>query len=136
MKTSEWPPSLQRPEVYECGVVLFPRNKVKELAEVNQRPEVSSVIERSPVAQKESEPYAAKTRWQTLFAVPLALAIALVVHWFAAKKEPPSETHLYAFFLSALLAAGVAAAPLQPVWPGLREWMRTSAPSSPSPFCS
>jgi NitT/TauT family transport system permease protein len=108
--------------------VLFPWIKVKELAESDPRPEVSRVIERSLVAPKESEPYSAKTRWRTLFAVPLALAIALVVHWCAARKEPPIETNWYAFFLSALLGAAVAVALLQSVWPRLREWIRTTAP--------
>ena len=55
----------------------------------------------------------------TLFAVPLAVAIALGIHWFAAKKEPPNETQLYSYFLSGLLAAGIAAATLPPSWSGL-----------------
>jgi len=37
-----------------------------------------------------------------LAAVPLAVAVALVVHWFAAKQEPPGETELYTYFLGRL----------------------------------
>ena len=108
--------------------MLFSSNKVKELANANKRLEVSGVTERSLNAPEERSPFAAKTRWQTLFAVPLAVAIALGIHWFAAKKEPPDETRLYSYFLSGLLAAGIAAATLQPVWSGLRAWMRTVCP--------
>ena len=56
------------------------------------------------------------------------MAIALAVHWFAAQKEPLGETRLYGYFLTGLLAAGIAAATLQPAWSGLRAWMRTVCP--------
>jgi NitT/TauT family transport system permease protein len=108
--------------------VLFSSNKVKELADVNGRPEGSGVTKRSPNAQVGGRRFAEKARWQTLFAVPLTVAIALALHWFAAKKEPPGETWLYGCFLSGLLAAGVIAASLQPVWSGLRAWMRKVCP--------
>ena len=101
---------------------------MKELADVNERPEGNGATKRSPNAQERSTRFAAKTRWQTLIAVPLAVAIALALHWFAAKKEPPDETRLYGYFLTGLLAAGIAAATLQPVWSGLRAWMRTVCP--------
>jgi len=98
------------------------------LADVNERPEGNGVTKRSPDAQEGSTPFAARTRWQTLFAVPLAVAVALVIHWFAAKKEPPGETHLYTYFLSGLLVAAVLAAAVKPLRSGLREWMRTVCP--------
>jgi NitT/TauT family transport system permease protein len=96
--------------------VLFVRSKVKEFTDVSR------------CAQEESEPLAAKTRWRTLFAVPLAVAIALVVHWFAAKNEPPDETVLYAIFLSGLFVAAAGATALQPLWIGLRKWTRSACP--------
>jgi NitT/TauT family transport system permease protein len=108
--------------------VLFSRNKVKELANANKRLEAGGVTERPLNAPEERSPFAAKTRWQTLFAVPLAVAIALGIHLFAAKKEPPDETQLYSYFLNGLLAAGIAAATLPPSWSGLRAWMRTVCP--------
>ena len=64
---------------------------MKELVDVNECPEGNGVTKRSPNAQEGSTAFAARTRWQTLFAVPLAVAIALFLHWFAAKKEPPGE---------------------------------------------
>src|SRR6202022_3268135 len=67
-------------------------------------------------------------RWQTLFAVPLAVAISIVLHWFAAQKEPPGETRLYTYFLSGLLVVAGGAATLQSFWSGLRKWMRTVCP--------
>jgi NitT/TauT family transport system permease protein len=108
--------------------VLFSSNKVKELADVNERPEGNGATNRSPNAQERSTRFAAKTRWQTLITVPLAVAISLALHWFAAMKEPPGETRLYGYFLTSLLAAGITAAALQPAWPGLRAWMRTACP--------
>ena len=108
--------------------MLFSGNKAKELANASKRLEVSGVTERSLNAPEERLPFAAKTPWQTLFAVPLAAAIALGIHWFAAKKEPPDETRLYSYFLSGLLVAGIVAATLQPVWSGLRAWIRTVCP--------
>jgi NitT/TauT family transport system permease protein len=61
-------------------------------------------------------------------AVPFAAAIALALHWLAAKKEPLEETRLYTCFLIGLLIAAVLAAVLQPLWSGLRERMRTVCP--------
>jgi NitT/TauT family transport system permease protein len=108
---------------------LFYRNKVKELANVNDRPRSGDVIKRLAGAPQEGDKrFSPQTQWQTLFAVPLAVAVALVIHWFAAKKEPPGETHLYTYFLSGLLVAAVLAAAVQPIRSGLREWMRTVCP--------
>jgi NitT/TauT family transport system permease protein len=103
--------------------VLFAAKKMNELAEVRSALETNGVD-----AQEVNEPFAGKTRWQTLFAVPLAVAIALSLHWFAARKEPAGETQLYSHFLSGLLIAAVVAAGLQSLWPGLRKWMRTGSP--------
>jgi NitT/TauT family transport system permease protein len=116
------------PGHFESRVVLFARNKVNELAEAKSALEASSAIKRPFGTQEESEPFAVKTRWQILLAVPLAVGIALALHWFAAKKEPPGETHLYTYFLSGLLVAAVGAAALQSLWSGLRQWMWTRCP--------
>jgi NitT/TauT family transport system permease protein len=108
---------------------LFYRNKVKELANVSDRPRSGYVIKRLAGAPQEGDKrFSPQTQWQTLFAVPLAVAVALVIHWFAAKKEPPGETHLYTYFLSGLLVAAVLAAAVKPLRSGLREWMRTVCP--------
>jgi NitT/TauT family transport system permease protein len=108
--------------------VLFSSNKVKEPADVNERPEGNGATKRSPNAQDRNTRFAGKTRWQALVAVPLVVAIALTVHWLAAKNEPPAETRLYGDCLAGLLAAGITAAALQPAWSGLRAWMRRVCP--------
>jgi NitT/TauT family transport system permease protein len=71
---------------------------------------------------------ASKALLRTLLAVPLASAIALVVHCFVSKKEPPIETHSYSLFLGVIMAAAIAAVALQPFWPDLRRWMREMCP--------
>jgi NitT/TauT family transport system permease protein len=58
----------------------------------------------------------------------LAAAIALAAHAFAARQEPPGETHLYACFLSGLFAVALGAAALQRLWSGLRRWMHDVCP--------
>jgi NitT/TauT family transport system permease protein len=113
---------------YRSGLLLFSSNQVKELANLNQRPEESGVIKRSANAQDRGRRLVAKARWQTLIAVPLAVTIALILHLLAARKEPPAETRLYGYFLTGLLAAGISAAALQPAWSGLRAWMRGVCP--------
>jgi NitT/TauT family transport system permease protein len=108
--------------------MLFSRNKVKELPNVSQRTRVSSAVKRPAGFQPGNKPTVERTQWLTLFAVPVAAGIALVLHWLAANKEPPGETLLYTCFLSGLLFAAVLAAALHPLWSGLRDWIRTSGP--------
>src|ERR1700722_8711873 len=117
-----------QPGYLECGVMLFSRNKVKELPNVGERTQVGSAVKRPAGFQAGNKPTVERTRWLTLLAVPVAVAIALALHWFAAKKEPPGETLLYTCFLSGLLFAAVLAAALYPLWSGLRNWIRTSGP--------
>jgi NitT/TauT family transport system permease protein len=83
---------------------------------------------RSEYAPEWSERYAKNVRWQTLLAVPLAAAAALVLHWFGSKNESPGQTMLYAYFLSGLLLVATGVALLQPFWSGLRNWMRAMCP--------
>jgi NitT/TauT family transport system permease protein len=87
-----------------------------------------AISEHQAGSQERNGPVVAQTRWQNLLALPVAVAIALALHWFAAKKEPPGETLLYTYFLSGLLFATVLAAALQPLWSALRDWIRASYP--------
>ena len=75
-----------------------------------------------------NEPCAKNARWQTLSAVPLAAALALILHWFGSKNEPPDQTILYTYFLSGLLLIAVSAICLQPFWLVLHNWMREMCP--------
>jgi NitT/TauT family transport system permease protein len=106
--------------------VLFPSDKVKEQANVNEHRQASGVATRSVGVPEGSEPFAAQPRWR--FPVPLAVAVALAVHWFAAKKEPPDETRLYTYFLCGLLIMAGGAAVLPPFWSRLRKWMGSVCP--------
>jgi NitT/TauT family transport system permease protein len=102
---------------------------VKELDGPEQRSQTTSeVITQPSAAHKELEPLGGALPRTTLFAVPLATAIALVLHWLAAKNEPPGETQLYAWFLGGLFVIALGAAALQSFWTALREWMRRLGP--------
>ena len=101
---------------------------MKEPADVNGQAKTADVIEQSLRAEQKSEPFGPAMPWQILAAVPLAVAVALVVHWFAGTKGPPGETLLYTCFLGGLLVAAAAAGALQPFSSGLRDWMRGMCP--------
>jgi NitT/TauT family transport system permease protein len=107
--------------------VLFTGREVKELADANKRAQAGA-IKRTPGPQKRNERSAETGSWQTLLAVPLAGVVALGLHAFAAANEPPAEALLYTYFLSGLLISAVVAAAVQPVWFGLRKWMRDTCP--------
>ena len=92
-------------------------------------------------AREVSGPTHAKVPLRTLLAVPLAAALALAVHFFASKNEPPItrtadsfdfmpwvENHAYLLLLGGFLIAALAAMMAQPFWPGLRRWMRDMCP--------
>jgi len=110
---------------FKPGVVLFASNKVRE---ISQRAPASDVTKRSPGSRKSTDQPFGKTRWQILSAIPLAVALALALHWFMSKNEPPRETHLYTYFLGSLFVASLGAAALQSLWSGLRRRMCTMCP--------
>src|SRR6478672_1029627 len=87
----------------ERGVLLCPRKQVKELGDPGQPSQPSEVIKPPSAAPQRLEPFGGSIPRLTLLAVPLATTIALVLHWLAAKKEPPEETQLYTWFLCGLL---------------------------------
>jgi NitT/TauT family transport system permease protein len=88
----------------------------------------TGALRRAGYTQERSERSAENARWQTLWAVPSAVAASLLVHWFGSKNEPPGPTWLYTYFLSGFFVISIAATVLQPLWPGLRDWMRATCP--------
>jgi NitT/TauT family transport system permease protein len=105
--------------------VLFAGNKVNE---INEHAQAGNVTRGSPGPEKSSQPQVRKTKREILFAIPLAVALALALHWLTSKKEPHAEAHLYTYFLGSLFVASIGAAALQALWFGLRQWMRTMCP--------
>jgi len=65
----------------------------------------------------------ARPKALTLLVVPLAVVVALVVHFWTAKNQAVSETRLYTIFLVGVLGLSLVADAVQPWWRGLRRWM-------------
>jgi NitT/TauT family transport system permease protein len=84
-----------------------------------QRPGAETALVTPPVA---------KTRPQTLLAVPVGACIALAIHFFVPKKEVVPPTHYYPLVLSVILGLGVLGAVLYPFFAGLRKRMRHMCP--------
>jgi NitT/TauT family transport system permease protein len=108
--------------------LLFSSNQVKETADSKGRPEGKCATKRPADPLDRGTRFAGKTRWRTVIAVPLAVIVALALHWLAAKNEPPGETRLYGYFLTGLLAASITAAALQTAWSGLGAWLQRACP--------
>ncbi|HMG05394.1 MAG TPA: hypothetical protein VK581_08030, partial [Chthoniobacterales bacterium] len=67
-------------------------------------------------------------RLLTLLVLPVAISIALAIHFSVSQKEPPPETRSYTLFLCVVLGAGLVMAAAQRWWPTLRRWMRDMCP--------
>lgn len=61
-------------------------------------------------------------------ALPVAVAVSLVVHLFVSKAEPPLERRSYTIFLGIVLGAAILATLLQRFWPRLHQWLREMSP--------
>jgi NitT/TauT family transport system permease protein len=64
----------------------------------------------------------------TLAALPVAVSLALGIHWSVSGKEPPVDWHTYLIFLMGILGAAIAGAGAQFFWRGLRRWMKDMCP--------
>lgn len=71
---------------------------------------------------------AGKLRAATLYAIPVATAIAFAVHAWASTNELPVETRHYYFLLGAIMGLSVLIGILQPFLAGLRRWMQNTCP--------
>ncbi len=75
-----------------------------------------------------SAPASTKVRWVPLLALPVTAAIALAVHFWAAKEEMPDETKSYFVFLGLVFGFGLIGLCVQPFWAGLRRWLQEMNP--------
>ena len=101
---------------------------MNKLEEVKEDAQAGGVFKQTAGFPDGRGPNTAKMRWRIVAAVPLAVIIALVVHWFAARKESPADTFLYTVFLASLLMAFISAAVVQLFWIRLGDWMRDGCP--------
>src|SRR5437868_2736531 len=108
---------------------MLRRTEEMNTSQPMQAPMSLSAIAQTPiVAGTATAALASKLRLRTLFALPVAILIALVVHWAIGAKESLPEMRLFSRFLIAALCASLAAAVLQLFWLGLRKWMRQTCP--------
>ena len=73
-------------------------------------------------AQEKKHPTAA------LLTVPVTAALALGIHLFVAKNEPPNESRTYRIVLGSFFAGAIVAAVMQRWWPALQTRMRRFRP--------
>jgi NitT/TauT family transport system permease protein len=86
-------------------------------------------------AMSVSELTPAKVCMRTLLAIPVASAIAFVIHLSVSKNQPAVETHSYSVFLEIIFASALVAAALQPFWSYLRRWMQHMCPIIAAAIC-
>lgn len=72
-------------------------------------------------------PMAAPKRWGWL-ALPVAVVVALVVHFFASRGALPMPTRVWYLFLGGALAVSVLLAGLQVPFPRVRAWLAETGP--------
>jgi NitT/TauT family transport system permease protein len=111
-----------KPGGCEHCFMLFRGNKVNEAAEVKESDQLTDAIGPPGDSGENAGPPTWSRRWLVIAVVPTVIAMALAVHWFSAKKEPPGETELYTYFLSGLLLASVTGLAIQSFWRNFRDW--------------
>ena len=73
-------------------------------------------------------PADAGLRLRTVLAIPAAVLVAMAVHACVSRHEPAPETRSYWLLLAECLGLSLALIAAQTFWPGLRRWMRDTAP--------
>jgi NitT/TauT family transport system permease protein len=69
-----------------------------------------------------------KARASALLALPVASALALIVHGWVARHEPSVDPRFYTTFLGAVLGLALVVAVGQLAWSGLRRWLNHMGP--------
>ncbi len=99
------------------------------LQEIQKPIAKSAPVSATPNADAQSATRnSAKLGLSRLVAVPVTTAIALGIHLFVARNEPPVETQSYTVFLGTILGLALVASAVQSFWSGLRRWMREMCP--------
>jgi NitT/TauT family transport system permease protein len=75
-----------------------------------------------------ASPSASRLPAKILLAIPLAVAVAFVVHLWASKNQPAAETHSYTLFLEGIALLSIVAAVVQLFSSYLRRWMQHMCP--------
>ena len=98
------------------------------LPEINESVSRPTAMEPPPAAAAAPERTTARSPVLLSLAVPVATALAAVLHWLVSKKELPIETQTYFEFLGIVGGTSILLAILQRFWSGLRKWMSDMSP--------
>ena len=77
----------------------------------------------APPRPSAAEPHSTKIPLRILVSLPIALIIAIAVHAWSSKDQPPVDTRSYFIFLEAALGFAIVATVIQRFWKAFREWM-------------
>ena len=69
-----------------------------------------------------------RNAWVRMAAPPLAVVIALAVHFAVGENDPGGNPRSYTIFLSTILILSVGATGIQTFWGGLHRWMMHTCP--------
>ncbi|EDY16868.1 binding-protein-dependent transport systems inner membrane component [Chthoniobacter flavus Ellin428] len=98
------------------------------LPEINEiRPPLVAAEAPSPAASAAQRAHARPWSWKALL-IPVATAVAAVLHWQLSKQQNPLATKVYFQFLGIVGGASVLIALLQPFWNALRKWVNNMGP--------
>jgi NitT/TauT family transport system permease protein len=98
------------------------------LPEINEsRPSLAAAETPSPALSVTQSPRPRSWSWKALL-IPLAAAVAAVLHWQVSKQQNPLATAVYFQFLGIVGGAGVLIAIVQPFWIALRKWVNNLGP--------
>ena len=88
----------------------------------------SGVEKKLPAPLDGAAPRKERVPLRILLALPLAVAVAFVVHLLFSKNQPPVETRSYSIFLGIAFGLGIVALVVQPFWTYLRQWVEKTSP--------
>lgn len=94
-----------------------------------EKPIAHTPVETAKSRQTKSvAPKSLRVSIATLVSIPVAVAIAFAVHFWASKNQPTAETRSYYWLLGLFFAFAILSAAVQPFWSYWRRWTQHMFP--------